>query len=55
MNNKYKIKAEAPLLRPGLSIETEVSSAYVEDAASDLMQAVRNINTLVFGKIDVDG
>ena len=44
MNNKYKIKAEAPLLRPGLSIETEVSFAYVKDAAFQLMETVRIIN-----------
>ena len=44
MNNKYKIKAEAPVLRPGLSIETEVSSAYVEEATYKLMDIVRIIN-----------
>ena len=44
MNNKYKIKAEAPLLRPGLSIETEVIFADVEDAEFQIMEAVRMIN-----------
>ena len=38
MNNKYKIKAEAPLLPPGLSIETEVSAQHVVDTADKLIQ-----------------
>lgn len=44
MNNRYRIRIEAPLLRPGLSIETEVSEKYVKDAAEEIMDLVRKVN-----------
>lgn len=44
MNNKYTIKVGSPLLRPGLTITTEVSEAYVIPVTHALMRAVRHIN-----------
>lgn len=44
LNNKYKIKAEAPLLRPGLSIETETSERYAVRATKIVMDMVREVN-----------
>ena len=44
MNNKYKIVVEAPLIRAGLSISTEVSSGYVREAVDEMMKHVRDIN-----------
>lgn len=44
MNNKYKIVVKHPLLRPGLSIETEASEKYVEPVVAKLMEIVRAIN-----------
>ena len=44
MNNIYRIKIEHPLIRPGLTIETEASERYVERVVACLMAAVRNIN-----------
>ena len=44
MNNKYKIKVESPLLRAGLSIETECSEKYLTDVVSTMMDKVREIN-----------
>ena len=43
-NNKYRIKVEAPLLRPGLTIETEVSEKYVEPVIRTIMKLVRLMN-----------
>lgn len=45
MNNKYVIKVEHPLLRPGLTIETEASEHYVAVVAKKLMELVREVNT----------
>jgi len=44
LNNPYKITVEAPLIRPGLRIETTVSEKYVEEAVSRVMGMVRRIN-----------
>ena len=44
MNNKYIIKVAHPLLRPGLTIETEASEKYVLPVVGRLMDMVRNIN-----------
>ena len=44
MNNRYKIKVSDPLLRPGLTIETEASEAYVVDAMQAAMSIVREFN-----------
>ena len=45
MNNKYKITVEAPLIRPGIKIETECSEKYVVKVIEKLMDLVREINT----------
>jgi hypothetical protein len=44
MNNKYKIKIEAPLIRPGITIETECSERYVVKVVNKMMEIVREIN-----------
>ena len=44
MNNRYKIKISDPLLRPGLTIETECSEAYVADTLQVAMEIVREFN-----------
>ena len=44
MNNKYIIKVASPLLRHGLTIETEASELYAVDVANTLMDIVRRIN-----------
>ena len=44
LNNKYTIKVEAPLLRLGLSIETEVSEKYVGPVLHTIMAKVRLFN-----------
>lgn len=44
MNNKYKIKIESPLVRPGLTIETECSEKYVVKVVKKTMDIVREIN-----------
>jgi hypothetical protein len=44
MNNKYKIKIKHPLIRTGLSIETEASERYVVDVVDKCMELVRTIN-----------
>jgi hypothetical protein len=45
MNNKYKIKVESPLLRAGLSIETETSEKYLVPVLNKLMGLIRIFNT----------
>lgn len=47
MNNKYTIRVGHPLLRPGLSIETEASERYVEPVVVRLLEMVRRLNTPV--------
>lgn len=44
MNNKYIIRAEHPLIRAGLSIETEASERYVVRVVNKLMDLIREIN-----------
>ena len=44
MNNKYIIKVGHPLLRPGLTIETEASERYVTKVTNMLMKTVIEIN-----------
>lgn len=44
MNNRYKIKIESPLVRPGLTIETECSEKYVVKVINKAMDIVREIN-----------
>ena len=44
MNNKYKIKIESPLLRPGITITTECSEKYVVPVVDKIMEIVREIN-----------
>jgi hypothetical protein len=44
MNNKYIIKAEHPLIRAGLTIETEASEKYVIEVVKKLMELIREIN-----------
>ncbi len=44
MNNKYKIIATHPLVRPGLTIETEASERYMVSVAKKLMDLIRELN-----------
>lgn len=53
MNNKYKVKVESPLLRAGLTIETECSEKYLTEVVDVLMNKVRDINTKDKTKIEV--
>jgi hypothetical protein len=46
MNNKYIIKAEHPLLRAGLTIETESSEKYLPKVTTTLLEKIREINEL---------
>lgn len=46
MNNVYKIKVKAPLLRAGLEIETECSEDYVIPVTEQLISLVREINNV---------
>ena len=50
MNNKYIIKAKHPLIRTGLSIETEASERYVVRVVNKLMDLIREINEEVKDK-----
>ena len=49
MNNKYTIRVTHPLIRPGLTIETEASERYAMQVVEKLMEIVRAINS---GKIN---
>jgi len=44
-NETYEIVVSSPLLRPGLTIKTTVSSRYVVRTVAELMAKVREINT----------
>jgi len=44
MNNTYRIIVGSPLLRPGLSIETEVSEKYLVEGIRVLFEKIREIN-----------
>lgn len=43
-NNTYRLSIASPLLRPGMTISTDVSERYVPSAAEKLMALVREIN-----------
>ena len=43
-NNKYIIRVGHPILRPGLTIETEASEAYVVDVMQATMAIARDFN-----------
>ena len=45
MNNTYKITVSSPLLRPGITIETEVSERYVVPVLKQMMEQVREFNS----------
>jgi hypothetical protein len=44
MNNTYKITFQSPLIRPGITIETEVSERYLIPVVETMMSIVREIN-----------
>jgi len=46
MNNRYIIRVMHPLLRPGLSIETEASERYVVAVLEKVMELVREFNQI---------
>lgn len=43
-NNTVTITIGSPLLRPGMTISTEVSIGYAETAADQMMDLARRIN-----------
>ena len=43
-NNTVTITTGSPLLRPGMTISTEVSIGYAETAADQMMDLARRIN-----------
>lgn len=43
-NNTVTIAIGSPLLRPGMTISTEVSIGYAETAADQMMDLARRIN-----------
>jgi hypothetical protein len=45
MKNKYKITIEAPLVRPGMKIETTCSERYVVKVVNKCMDLIREINS----------
>lgn len=44
MNNKYTIRIEHPLVRPGITITTEASEKYLVPVTNKVMELVREIN-----------
>ena len=44
MNNKYIIRVEHPLIRAGITIETEASEKYLVAVLKKLMDLVREYN-----------
>lgn len=44
MNNKYIIRVKHPLIRAGLSIETEASERYLFAVLKKLLELVRQFN-----------
>lgn len=44
MNNKYTIRIEHPLVRPGITIVTESSEKYVVAVTKKAMELVRELN-----------
>ena len=45
MNNKYIIRFEHPLVRPGITIVTEVSERYVVAVIQKSLDIIRELNT----------
>lgn len=45
LNNKYTIVIGSPLLRPGLSIETECSESYLAPVIRKLLELIREFNS----------
>lgn len=43
-NNTVTITIGSPLLRPGLTLSTEVSAAYADSAAEQMLDLARRIN-----------
>ncbi len=43
-NETYKVEVASPLLRPGLTISTEVSKKYLVSTLNDLMDQIREFN-----------
>ncbi len=43
-NQTYTLTLSSPVLRPGLTLSTEVSAGYVADAADELLELAREIN-----------
>ena len=54
MNNLYTIKVGHPILRPGVSIETEASERYVVKVTNMLLKLAREINHGTGGTINTD-
>jgi len=44
VNNKYTIRVKHPLIRAGLTIETEASEKYVVAVVEKLMELIREYN-----------
>ena len=44
MNNRYVIEVQSPLLRPGLTIKTEVSEKYVEKTLEKILEIIKQFN-----------
>jgi hypothetical protein len=44
LNNTYKITIQTPLIRPGITIEAEVSERYLVPVMNDMMLYVRQFN-----------
>jgi hypothetical protein len=44
-NETYSIEVTSPLLRPGITIRTEVSKQYIIEVTRDLLDIVRDINS----------
>jgi hypothetical protein len=45
MNNRYIVRVQDPLIRPGLTIETEASEKYIVAVVRTLLDKVREINS----------
>lgn len=44
MNNKYIIRVEHPILRAGLTVETEASERYVVKVLNKILELIREFN-----------
>jgi len=45
LNNTWVIEIESPILRPGITVSTEVSERYVVEAVIRAVQIAREINS----------